>query len=385
MKKILYIALVALFAACTPPAVEEDKLFLTEDEAQKLISQGTILNLQDFKDAFMTERGNYFSDTTFYRSRAYVIKGGDTTFLFSIDTIAKRERPIYIRGRVTTDDFGGNFYKALCIQQIVEGKQQALRISIDAGSASGLYPLGQEILIRVDGLAIGRYSNQPQLCLPSYNNNAYAYYATEKIGWVPGRIPAAIFKEHTQCIGLPNVSALQYDVIDLSTVNKELDIKKARNMDALLVRLEDMHYTGEYEGTDTCVVDNPKTNSNANVFAPTTNNLNYPQTRLIADKTGKNKTGVSVSEYAKFAHFYLPGASNKGISNCKNYVGEVEGILGFYLDKPKTVNSTMWSISIRDLDDLKLYKDLNGNKILEDEERLQDNLWPRIEYQDPTK
>ena len=30
MKKILYIALVALFAACTPPAVEEDKLFLTE-------------------------------------------------------------------------------------------------------------------------------------------------------------------------------------------------------------------------------------------------------------------------------------------------------------------------------------------------------------------
>ena len=86
MKKILYIALVALFAACTPPAVEEDKLFLTEDEAQDLISQGTILTLQQFKDSFMTERGNYFSDTTFYRSRAYVVKGGDTTFLFSIDT-----------------------------------------------------------------------------------------------------------------------------------------------------------------------------------------------------------------------------------------------------------------------------------------------------------
>ena len=164
MKKILYIALVALFAACTPPAVEEDKLFLTEDEAQDLISQGTFLSLQEFKETFMTERGNYFSDTTFYRSRAYVINGGDTTFLFSIDTIAKRERPIYIRGRVTTDDQGGNFYKALCIQQIEGGKQQALRISIDAGSASGLYPRGQEILIRVDGLAIGRYSNQPQLC-----------------------------------------------------------------------------------------------------------------------------------------------------------------------------------------------------------------------------
>ena len=381
MKKILYIALVALFAACTPPAVEEDKLFLTEDEAQDLISQGTIFTLQQFKDSFMTERGNYFSDTTFYRSRAYVVKGGDTTFLFSIDTIAKREKPIYIRGRVTTDDQGGNFYKALCIQQIEEGKQQALRISVDAGSASGLYPRGQEILIRVDGLAIGRYSNQPQLCLPSYNNNVYAYNATEKIGWAPGRIPAAIFKEHTQCIGLPDVSALVYDTLTVDQFNKVLDIKKAREMDGLLVRLKNMHYTGEYESGKKCVVDNPETNSNANVFAPTTNNLNYPQSRIIADNTEQMTTSVSVSEYAKFAHFYLPGADQNGVANCKNYVGDVEGILGFYMDKPNTVKADMWAISICDLDDLKLYKDLNGNKVLDDNERVSSNLWPRIEYQ----
>ena len=380
MKKILYIALVALFAACTPPAVEEDKLFLTEDEAQDLISQGTFFSLQQFKDTFMTERGNYFSDTTFYRSRAYVVKGGDTTFLFSIDTIAKREKPIYIRGRVTTDDQGGNFYKTLCIQQIEEGKQQALRISIDAGSASGLYPLGQEILIRVDGLAIGRYSNQPQLCLPSYNNNAYAYNATEKIGWAPGRIPAAIFKEHTQCIGLPDVKELVYEELEVKTFNDILDIKKAREMDGWLVRLKNMRYTGEYEKGNKCVVDDPETNSNANVFAPTTNNLNYPQSRIIASSTDQT-TNVSTSEYAKFAHFYLPGADQNGVANCGDYVGDVEGILGFYLDKPKTVTADMWAISICDLDDLKLYKDLDGDKVLDDNERVASNLWPRIEYQ----
>ena len=380
MKKILYIALVALFAACTPPAVEEDKLFLTEDEAQDLISQGTFLSLQEFKETFMTERGNYFSDTTFYRSRAYVINGGDTTFLFSIDTIAKRERPIYIRGRVTTDDQGGNFYKALCIQQIEGGKQQALRISIDAGSASGLYPRGQEILIRVDGLAIGRYSNQPQLCLPSYNNNVYAYYATEKIGWAPGRIPAAIFKEHTQCIGLPDVKELVYEELEVKTFNDILDIKKAREMDGWLVRLKNMRYTGEYEKGNKCVVDDPETNSNANVFAPTTNNLNYPQSRIIASSTDQT-TNVSTSEYAKFAHFYLPGADQNGVANCGDYVGDVEGILGFYLDKPKTVTADMWAISICDLDDLKLYKDLDGDKVLDDNERVASNLWPRLEYQ----
>lgn len=380
MKKILYIALVALFAACTPPAVEEDKLFLTEDEAQDLISQGTFLSLQEFKDTFMTERGNYFSDTTFYRSRAYVVKGGDTTFLFSIDTIAKREKPIYIRGRVTTDDQGGNFYKALCIQEIVEGKQQALRISIDAGSASGLYPRGQEILIRVDGLAIGRYSNQPQLCLPSYNNNVYAYYAAEKIGWAPGRIPAAIFKARTKCIGLPDVKELVYEELEVNTFNDILDIKKAREMDGWLVRLKNMRYTGEYEKGNKCGVGDPETNSNANVFAPTTNNLNYPQSRIIASSTDQT-TNVSTSEYAKFAHFYLPGADQNGVANCGDYVGDVEGILGFYLDKPKTVTADMWAISICDLDDLKLYKDLDGDKVLDDNERVASNLWPRLEYQ----
>ena len=41
MKKILYIALVALcVAACTPPAVDESKLFLTEAQAEELIAQG---------------------------------------------------------------------------------------------------------------------------------------------------------------------------------------------------------------------------------------------------------------------------------------------------------------------------------------------------------
>ena len=48
MKKILYIALVALCAACTPPALDEKKAFLTEDQAQELIAEGTLLTLQEF-------------------------------------------------------------------------------------------------------------------------------------------------------------------------------------------------------------------------------------------------------------------------------------------------------------------------------------------------
>ena len=356
-----------VFTACTPPAVEAEELFLTEEQAQDMIAEGTILTLQEFKDTYMTEKGNYLSDTSLYRTRA--TKDG-VNYLFSIDTISKSEKPIYIRGRITTDDQGGNFYKSLCIQQIVDGKQQALRLSVDLGSANGLYQIGQEILIRVDGLAIGRYANQPQLCMPSYNNNIYANNAEQKIGWAPGRIPAAIFKARTYCIGLPDMNKLVYDELNIKDFTSILNLQEARNWDAKLVRIKNVHYTGYYfttSGIAKCTTGDPEDDTNANVFAPTTTNIGYPQTRIIEDAAG-NKTGISSSEYAKFAHFYLPGADQNGIDNCKNYVGDVEGILGFYNDNAKYDPAyDDWSITIRDLDDLKLYN-------------ADGNLWPRVEY-----
>ena len=365
---LLLVLCFGFMLSCTPSAIDESSLFLTEDQADELISQGTLLTLEQFKDSFMTEKGNYLSDTTLYRTRA--TKDGKN-YLFSIDTIPVSDKPIYIRGRVTTDDYAGNFYKAMCIQQIVDGEQQALRLSIDAGSVGGLYQIGQEILIRVDGLAIGRYANQPQLCLPSYNNNIYANNAEQKIGWAPGRIPIAIFRARTTCINKPDVSKLVYNEYEIKEFTKVLNIQETRKWDAKLVRIKNVHYTGEYyesNGTvSKCSTGNPEDDGNANVFAPTTTNIGYPQTRIIEDAAG-NKTGISSSEYAKFAHFYLPGADQNGIDNCKNYVGDVEGILGFYNDNAKYDPAyDDWSITIRDLDDLQL-KDANGQ------------LWPRVEY-----
>ena len=369
MKKIIYIAIAALCAACTPPAVEESKLFLTEESAQELIAEGTILTLQEFKDTYMSETGNYCLPEL-YRKRS---KAGDY-YLFSIDTIpTNNDKPVYIRGRITTDDYAGNFYKTLCIQQIfVEGNdttQEALRLSVDLGSANGLYQIGQDILIRVDGLAIGRYANQPQLCMPSYNNNIYANKAEEKIGWAPGRIPGAIFKARTKCIGIPDQSKLFYEplnITDYTLITGPTSILKARNWDGNLIKLEGMHFTGQYSNNGTltnCTTGDPETDQNANVFAPTTNNMNFPQSRVIMDEDGKY-TLVSTSEYAKFAHFYLPASK---------YVGRVVGILGFYYDNGLNFNryppeADDWSISIRSVDDLMLYDgdehwlyDENGN------------------------
>lgn len=349
-----------LLAACTPN--EPTKLYISDAEAEALIKEGTCLTIEQFKATYMTEEGNYCMPDL-YRERS---KAGDH-YLFSIDTIPVSDTPIYIRGRVTTDDYAGNFYKTLCIQYINEaGEQEALRLSVDAGSIGGLYQLGQEILIRVDGLAIGRYANQPQLCLPSYNNNIYANKAEQKVGWAAGRIPFAIFKARTQCIGTPDQSKLHYDTLQITDYNHITDLVEAREWDAKLVCIENVHFTGQYDnnGTPTnCTTGDPETDGNANVFAPTTENMNYPQSRVIMDAQD-NWTLVSTSEYAKYAHFYLPA---------NNYWGNVVGILGFYYDNGLNYNryppeASDWSISIRSVDDLQLKDgdehwlyDANGN------------------------
>ena len=347
-------------SACTPN--EPTKLYISETEADALIEAGKFLTIEEFKATYMTEEGNYCMPEL-YRERS---KAG-SYYLFSIDTIPASDTPVYIRGRITTDDYAGNFYKTLCIQYINEaGEQEALRLSVDAGSIGGLYQLGQEILIRVDGLAIGRYANQPQLCLPSYNNNIYANKANEKVGWAAGRIPFAIFKARTQCIGTPDINKLHYDTLKITDYNHISSLVDARSWDAKLVCIENVHFTGQYDnnGTPTnCTNGDPETDENANVFAPTTENMNYPQSRVIKDQQDK-WTLVSTSEYAKFAYFYLPA---------NNYWGNVVGILGFYYDNGINYNryppeASDWSISIRSVDDLKLYDgnehwlyDVNGN------------------------
>ena len=378
--KYLSIAVLASIMTACSYNVDKEKLYLSEDQVNAEIADGRLYTINEFIDAFMTEKGNYLSDTALYRTRA---TNGDGIYLFSIDTLPSTGPGIYIRGRVTTDDFGGNFYKALIIQQIVDGEQQNLRLSVDLGSASGMYPRGQEILIRCNGLAIGRYSNQPQLCVPSYNNNTNANKGNEKVGWAPGRIPAPLCKKHFMHIGTPDESKLQYDEVTIAEcIANYNDIVAARKIDGRLVILKNVWFDGKYkpqnENPALCVHYNPTTgagnpevaDSNADVFAPTTNNMGFPQSRCITD--GTNWTLISTSEYAKYAHYYLPYEMVKDVAGGDSaiyeikvdgkpkgiYCGSIRGVLGYYMDNAGyDPDQSKWSISICDLGDLDLKKE----------------------------
>ena len=377
--------LVLVMTSCEPKGLTENDVFAPTDEAalaemlkaENPDGQYKIYNINSLlAEPFMTEAGNFKSDSSLYRTRSSY-KGLE---LFSIDTLPTNGPGIYIRGRVATDDYGGNFYKSLVIQQINDWEnggvaidQQCLRISVDMGSAN---PQGQEILIRCNGLAIGRYANEPQLCVPTYNNNIFASSYAEKTGWAPGRIPSGIFRRAARLVGTPDKSQLVYETMTLAEMqtkylSKYSDIVGARKIDGRLVKITDVHFSGEfddlndgpkqcnrYAASDTTDVGNPELDGNACTFGPTTGNVGYPQSRYAVDKADskvilvdsqkkhapKNAVLISTSEYARYAYFYLPALK---------YVGSITGVLGYYMDNGKyDPDGGEWSITPCNIGDI---------------------------------
>ena len=364
LRNILYFVLctfVLTLVSCEPKALTEKDVILQPENIDSFTADGKIINIHTLLDTYMTEKGNFLSDSTPYRQRAIY---GDK-YLFSIDTLPVGGPAIYIRGRVGTDDYGGNFYKSIVLQQVNDWEnngasidQQCLRVSLDIGSANGLYHIGQEIIIRCNGLAIGRYANQPQLCVPSNNNNIYASSAEEKTGWAPGRIPSAMFRKATRLIGTPDKSKLVYETMTMAELqtkyqSKYNDVVGARKLDGRLVKITGAHFSGEYDELnvgpapcnrykgDSTETGNPTLDKNACTFGPTTGNVGYPQSRYIKDASNQNKALVSTSEYARYANYYLPSAK---------YEGSIIGVLGYYMDNGKYApDGGEWSITPYDM------------------------------------
>lgn len=388
---------VALLTSCEARKYDLEQVYLTNDQVDKILAEDAgsrLFSINDFLDTFMTERGD---SCWTYRTRGQASGG---IYLFSIDTIPSAGPGVYLRGRISTDDYGGNYYKTLIIQEITkDGEQQNLRLSVDIGSASGLYHMGQEILIRCNGLAVGRYANQPQLCVPSYNNNIYADKAAEKTGWAPGRIPSALFRKATHLIGTPDPSKLVYEELSFTEYHDKYMMNfepvAARKLDGKLIKLKDVYFTGRCNdenvteqpcrhytpGKDVDILKSgvPQYDNMANVFAPTTQNVNNPQSRFITDFAmgSKSRTAVSASEYAKYASYYLPceiDTTDYQTFTYSAYAGEIKGILSYYYDNGKyAADTAKWSINPRDLHDFEFYKvnpstgepvlDEKGNKI----------------------
>ena len=358
------------------------------------------LTIGELIDTYLSVNGDIFP----VRENDISKDGLSDTGVFSLDTLpalnADGSNAIIIRGRIVSEDVAGNIYKTLVIQDELH-PEQGLKLSVDAGSLSGIYPIGQLVAIRCNGLVLGKYAAQVQLGVAYFNTDKEPDWqpgATgAKVGWEPGRIPLPIFKKAVQLIEAPDKSKLVAEDIQVSTITgwvapyytpSEAGYKSIAQLASRYVRLKNVYFTqrsggptGEddyaYTVKPICELAAPTDSSEAglaqwrqkaSIFAPESyKSQGYPQSRDIATVGEPTKwMSISTSEYAKFAEATIPSpiydAPTSGANVVGQFQGDIVGIVGVYCDKGKNVGymNESFSITIRSLKDLELRATADG-------------------------
>lgn len=121
-----------------------------------------------------------------------------------IDTIGTRDDGSHyvISGRVVSSDEAGNVFKSLVIQD----GTAALSLSINSYNLYLKYRRGQEIVLDVTGMYIGKYNGLIQLGQPEWYENGGA--------WEASFMSPEYFTAHAQLNGFPDTSKLDTLVVN---------------------------------------------------------------------------------------------------------------------------------------------------------------------------
>lgn len=209
---------------------------------------------------------------------------------------------IVIAGRVISSDASGNIYKSLVIQDATG----ALAMSINANSLYNDYRIGQEVVVDVTDMYIGKYSTLQQLGFPDFS----AGY-----GWQATFMPLEFFKQHAQLNGLPEPSKVDTLTIDIAQLSN--DAATLRKYQSQLVRFNNVHFE---QGGEVSFCTGHKENTN----------------RTLKDANG-NEIIVRTSGYANFWSLKVPAEA-----------GDVVGILSSFLQS----GTVKWQLQLRSPSDL---------------------------------
>ncbi len=208
-----------------------------------------------------------------------------------IDTIKVENggEDIIIAGRVISSDATGNIYKNLVIQDHdADGTPYALTMSINANSLYNTYRVGQEIVINLTNMYIGKYSGLEQLGYPDYSTS---------FGWQATFMPLEFFESHVELNGLPDPTAV--DTVTTTLTSLTATAEGLQKWQSQLIRLDDVTFP-EANGTLTFSEADKSTN------------------RVLQDAAG-NTINVRNSNYATFKNDILPQGT-----------GSVVGILSYF-------------------------------------------------------
>ena len=212
----------------------------------------------------------------------------------------KVEEPMEIKGYVTGNDVQGNLYNEL----VIDDGTGAITIGVSQGGLYGLFPIGAEVLIELNGLSVGNYGLHPQIGTP---------YTSAKGQNSIGRMSRAVWNHHFRLTGKSQTIA----PIDFN--NSWKPASDGLTYSGKLVTMKNVSFKG---------ADGKKTFANASAGSGSVSVYfnEYPTTTM-----------VYTSNYADFASNPLP----QGKVN-------VTGILKRY--------NNSWELIIRSLDDIEAVK-----------------------------
>lgn len=212
----------------------------------------------------------------------------------------KVEQPTEIKGYVTGNDVQGNLYNEL----VIDDGTGAITIGVAQGGLYGLFSVGAEVIIELNGLSVGNYGLHPQIGTP---------YTSAKGQNSIGRMSRAVWNQHFRLTGKSQTIA----PIDFNSSWKPAS--DGLTYSGKLVTMKNVSFKG---------ADGKKTFANASAGSGSVSVYfnEYPTTTM-----------VYTSNFADFASNPLP----QGKVN-------VTGILKRYINS--------WELIIRSLDDIEAVK-----------------------------
>ena len=216
-----------------------------------------------------------------------------------IDTV---KEDVVIHGYVSSTDVSGNIYKTLYIQDETGG----LAISVNANSLYNTYRIGQEIVLPMKDLFIGKYNGQQQIGYPQW-------YAARSV-WEATFLPLELFQSVVEINGLPDVSAL--DTIPCTIDQLKETPESFQKWQGQLVKFSNVKFQ-DADGTVTFAEASATTNRN------------------IVDADG-NVLVMRNSNYADFRANILPMGT-----------GDVVGLLSYYNTSASKTDGGTWQLYIR--------------------------------------
>ena len=219
----------------------------------------------------------------------------------------KIEEDMQIKGVVTGNDYAGNIYQQIPVQD----ETGALVVGVSASALHGFLPEGQEILIDLKDLYIGGYGEQCQI------GSVYTSPNTGKTGI--GRMDRYTWQKHFRLIG-------EADVAKADALAEDFDPSK----------LTDASYMEANAGKLMTIRRVSFLNADGkSVFAPDDGSVALTSNcanRALREYSSKNIV-VRTSTYADFAQEIIPGGTK-----------DIKGIFTRYYDT--------WQILLRSTDDI---------------------------------